>query len=316
MDKKTPYDVVTVTPNPAIDWMLTVPAFAVGAVNRVVGERREAGGKGVNVAVALAAFGHRVAATGFLGRDTAAPFEALFARWGIADRFVRLDGATRVDVKLVDPAQGETTDVNLPGLAVTTEAVEALKEKLRGLALPGRWVVLAGSLPPGVAPTLYRDLVLNQKDAGSRVLLDTSGDALRHALEAAPHVVKPNVHELEALAGRALPTREAVVEAARGLLARGVERVVVSMGAEGALFVAGDEALWARPPQAAVLSTAGAGDAMVAGVVAAERAGLALPDVARWATAFARHVLTHGREAPLTAEALEGLAAGVEVERA
>ena len=280
-------EVVAVTPNPALDWTLTIPGFTAGAVDRVTAQRTRAGGKGVNVAARLAAHGHRVAATGFLGRDNAALFEALLADLGIEDRFVRLDGATRVGIKIVDPDGAETTDVNFPGLAPDDTELLALDDTLAALAAAGaRWAVLAGSLPPGVPATFYADATRVLREAGCRVALDTSGDALRHAIDARPQLVKPNVHELEALVGTSLPTRELVLGAARELVRRGVALVVVSMGADGALFVREGEAVLAVPPAVAVGSTVGAGDAMVAGTVSGLLRGLSLGEVARLATAF------------------------------
>jgi 1-phosphofructokinase len=304
-------EVVTVTPNPAIDWTVTVPGFAPGAVNRASADRSRPAGKGVNVAAALAGYGHRAAATGFLGRDNAAAFESFFAGLGIGDAFVRVPGATRVGIKIVDPDRQETTDVNFPGPAVSAEDVDTLLERVDALAADGRWFVLAGSLPPGAAPTLYADLTRRIRAAGGRVVLDTSGDALRHALDAAPHVVKPNVHELEALLGRTLPSTDDVVDAARALLERGVELAAVSMGAEGALFVARDAVVHARPPSVAVGSTVGAGDAMVAGIVAARLAGLDLAETARLATAFSLAALTRAEPGPAPCAEVEAMAGRV-----
>lgn len=307
-------DVVTVTPNPAIDWTVTVPGFRAGVVNRAAAERSQPAGKGVNVAAALAGYGHRAAATGFLGRDNAAAFEAFFARTGVADAFVRVDGATRVGIKLVDPDRGETTDVNFPGAAVTSVDVDALLERVDALAADGRWFVLAGSLPPGADTAFYAVVARRIAARGGRVVLDTSGDALRHAMEAAPHVVKPNVHELEVLVGAALASVDDVAHAARGLLERGVELAAVSMGADGALFVAHDGAVRARPPAIEVGSTVGAGDAMVAGIVAARLAGLDLAGTARLATGFSLAALTRTGAAPAPREAVEAMAARVDVE--
>jgi 1-phosphofructokinase len=310
-----PIQVVTVTPNPAIDWTVTVPGFRAGAVNRASAERSQPAGKGVNVAAALAGFGVRVAATGFLGRDNAAAFEAFFAARRMEDVFVRVDGATRTGIKIVDPERGETTDVNFPGAAVSAADVEELLERVEMLAEGSdRWFVLAGSLPPGADATLYAEMVRSIKDAGCLVVLDTSGDALRHALDAAPHVVKPNVHELEALAGRPLPAAADVVDAARTLLDRGVVLAAVSMGAEGALFVTREEVVRARPPAVEVGSTVGAGDAMVAGIVAARLARLNLAEAARLATAFSVAALTRREPGPPTHEEIEAMAGRVEVE--
>jgi 1-phosphofructokinase len=124
-----------------------------------------------------------------------------------------------------------------------------------------------------------------------RVVVDTSGEALRSALQSAPDIIKPNQHELEVLVGGELPSEAAVIGVARELVAGGVRLVVVSRGAEGACFVTADEVVVARPPAVRVGSTVGAGDAMVAGVVAAQARGASLVDTARHATACSLAVL-------------------------
>lgn len=278
-------EVLTVTLNPAIDRTVTIRDFAAGKVNRVEQYEDSAGGKGVNVAITLADAGNAVAVTGLLGRENATIFTDLFVRKGIADQFVRIAGRTRVGIKIIDPQQGQTTDINFPGPTPDPAALDAVQARLAEATAP--WAVLAGSLPPGVDPAIYRDMVSTLKAGGRRVVLDTSGAPLQAAIEAAPHIIKPNFHELETLVGTALPDRAAVIQAARVLLARGVELVVVSMGGDGALFLAAEQALIARPPAVEVRSTVGAGDAMVAGIVAAQLRGLNLAEGAQLATAFA-----------------------------
>lgn len=281
---QTDTEVVTVTLNPAIDQTLTIPDFAAGQVNRVAQAVAHPGGKGVNVAACLADNGRSVAVTGFLGQDNAGLFEALFAQKRMRDCFVRVPGSTRTGIKITDPAQQQTTDINFPGLTPNPGDREALLMQLA--TLPTAWAVLSGSIPPGLDAAIYHDLIALLKQQGRRVVLDTSGDALRHALDAAPAIVKPNRQELEQLVGRALDTTAAIVAAARTLIERGVELVVVSLGSDGALFISRDEVVTARPPQITVASTVGAGDAMVAGIVAAQLDGLSLAECARLATAF------------------------------
>jgi len=288
--EKPLFDAVTVTLNPAIDRTVTVSNFTAGEVNRVEQMRDTPGGKGVNVAVALADFGLTVAATGFLGGENCKSFEALFEQKQIADRFVRIAGRTRIGIKITDPIQGQTTDINFPGLAPVPSEIQILKEQIGLLDAP--WFVLSGSLPPGVDPTIYRDLVKALKEAGRKVLLDTSGEPLRFAIEAAPSIIKPNLCEFEALLGRHLAGDGEVIEAARGLLCRGIDMIVVSMGKRGACFVTPGAAVIARAPEAEVVSTVGAGDAMVAGIIYARLRGLSLSECARLGTAFALDALT------------------------
>jgi 1-phosphofructokinase len=278
------FQVVTITLNAAIDRTVSISNFTAGAVNRVESVRSNPGGKGVNVASALADYGHDVAVTGFLGRANAGAFEELFSQKKIADHFVRIAGQTRIGIKITDPVKNETTDINFPGPQPSEAEVSMLLSQIA--ALEAEWFVVAGSLPPGVEPGIYRDIIARLRRRGAKVLLDTSGDPFPLALEAKPSAIKPNIHEFEAYIGRSLPNEKEVIAAARELIGRGIELVVVSMGKEGACFVTPDEAVIAHPPDIEVKSTVGAGDAMVAGILSGQLQQLSLGECARLATAF------------------------------
>jgi len=307
--------VVAVSLNPALDQTVMLDRLTPGAVQRAQWARVDAGGKAVNVAACLGDWDVEVAVAGVLGADNAAPFEHLFAAKGIEDRCVRLPGATRTNIKLVDEARSETTDINLPGLAVDDDALRVVRRNLRALCRPGSWAVLSGSLPAGLRNEVYAELLAELAEQGVRSVLDTSGAPLAAALDAPaahlPYAVKPNWHELEAWAGRALRDTADVLEAARGLRQRGIALVVVSLGAEGALFVQGDAVLHARPPAVHQSSTVGAGDAMVAGLTAAQLAGADLEATARLATAFATAKLGRAGASLPSREHVLSLAAAV-----
>lgn len=306
--------VTTICVNPAIDMTIEVCKLTFGEVNRASRVRTNPGGKGVNVAALLADAGLEVTVTGFLGLGNAAIFDELFARKGIHGAFVGLPGDTRTSVKLVEPESGTTTDINAPGLSPGPDELRALKETVAALAKDSAWVVLAGSLPPGVSADLYAELTELARARGAKVALDASGPGLAAGLAAKPTLAKPNREELEVHLGRALDSPEALLDGARELKGRGVSEVVVSLGEEGALFV-GRETLWARPPEVEVASTVGAGDAMVSGLVAASCAGLGAEAAARKATAFAAHVVSIvGNHLPAPA-ALAALEARVRVDR-
>lgn len=283
--------VLTVTLNPALDQTVQLEALHPGAVHRARAARLDAAGKGVNVASCLADWGLACAVTGVLGSANAAAFETLFAAKQIEDRFLRRPGETRTNIKLVDASASQTTDINLPGLRLSAEALAAVREIVRAHCGPDRLAVLAGSLPDGLADEAYVELLEDIAQRGGRALLDTSGAPLAAALEAPraalPYAVKPNRHELEAWASRALPSAGELIEAARELQGRGIALVVISQGEDGALFLRDGRALLARPPAVVVNSTVGAGDAMVAGLVAALLGDADLESTARLATGFA-----------------------------
>jgi 1-phosphofructokinase len=279
--------IVTLTLNPAIDETVLLERLRPGHVHRASGVAFHPGGKGVNVASCLADWGLPVIATGILGRGNAGTFEALFTRKHITDAFLRVAGETRTNIKLSH--DGETTDINLPGLRISPEESARIFEQTLALADENTLVVLGGSLPEGIAETIYAGLTLALRERGARTLLDTSGVPLTRALQAAqlPYCIKPNRTELEFYAGGTLNTDESLIEVARQLIGRGVNLVVVSLGAEGALFVTASEVLRAALPALRVTSTVGAGDAMVAGIVAALCENAGLEATARLATAFA-----------------------------
>jgi len=277
-------DAVTLTLNPALDRTLQIPGFLAGAVNRVERERSAPGGKGINVAACLADYGLSVAVSGFLGRDNVAPFASLFAEKNIHDHCLRIAGSTRTGIKITDPESRQTTDINFPGLAPTRDELKVLLDELA--RLQARFFVLAGSVPYGVPDGVYATLIASLRERGQRVVCDTSGVPLARAIEAMPHAIKPNLHELETLFGEQLHDERAVIRKAQALCDAGIELVVVSMGKAGACFVRGGAVAVATPPEMEVESTVGAGDAMVAGLLAAELAGLPLAESARLATAF------------------------------
>jgi len=278
--------IVTLSLNPAIDQTARVASFTAGRVNRVEWEQADAGGKGVNVASFLADAGLSVAVTGLLGSGNEEPFVELFARKRIVDRFMRLPGRTRVNVKIVDPVLDQVTDINFPGLEPRAEDLVALTEVIDGLCADTDWFVLSGSVPAGVPSDIYADLVRRLEDRGKKVLLDASGEPFAAAVSTGPDIIKPNIDELGELVGRSLSGQAEIIAAARTLIAGGVGLVAVSMGADGALFVERDEVVLAIPPAIEVESTVGAGDAMVAGILTGTLRGLDLAGRARLATGF------------------------------
>lgn len=285
-------NIATVTLNPAVDLTIRADHFQPGTVNLGQTSQMDAGGKGVNVASFLADYNEQTAVTGFLGQENADIFEQLFSAKGIADHFIRIPGRTRTGIKIVDEAAQETTDINLPGLMPTPEQLQQLLQRIDMLAHSYDWFVLAGKVPPGVPTDIYATIITHLKEVGRSVALDTSGTALRESVQAGPTIVKPNISELQQLFGRRFSSEGSLEKAAHTLLTNGTQIVVISMGKQGALFVTEHETLIAQPPEVAVKSSVGAGDAMVAGLVAGKIQGLNLADCARLATAFAAGTIT------------------------
>lgn len=289
----TPVKIATVTLNPAIDQAVRVNNFRPNRVNRGQEIRFDASGKGVNVASFLADYGYNIAVTGYLGQGNSGIFEQLFASKSMDDWFVRIPGETRINVKVVDEVNQQTTDINMPGQAPPQEAMDKLLETIEQLAISCDWFILSGSLPPHVPSTIYATIITRLKRRKKHIVLDTSGEALRKGIQAGPTIVKPNIEELRSLTGDALTSEAEIQQATHQLLNEDIELVVVSMGKQGAMLVEQAKTLIAVPPSVTVKKTFGAGDAMVAGLVAARIQGLNLADCGRLATAFSVGAIVH-----------------------
>jgi len=262
--------VVTITLNPALDLTGSLDALNVGSISLANEGSLHAAGKGVNVAKVLSDLGAQVTVTGFLGRDNDGLFNQLFAEMGATDEFIRVDGATRINVKLVEKS-GEVSDINFPGVTVSEQAIEAFEERLFMLAETHEFFVLAGSLPQGISPELRASWIEKLHQLGKKVIFDSSRAALAAGLKAHPWLIKPNDEELSEFVGRELNTPEQCQQAAQGLASNGIENIVVSLGSKGVMWLhqnEQNEPTWryAQPPKMQVVSTVGAGDTLVAGL--------------------------------------------------
>lgn len=283
--------ILTLTLNPALDLTVQLACLEPGQVNRSEAMHSHAAGKGVNVAQVLGDLGHQLTVSGFLGADNPQAFEALFARRGFVDAFIRVPGETRSNIKLAEQ-DGRITDLNGPGPVVDEAAQQALFERLERIAPGHDAVVVAGSLPRGVSPQWLHALLVRLKALGLKVALDTSGEALRAGLAAGPWLVKPNTEELAEALGEPLLSLATQAEAARRLHAQGVEHVVISHGAEGVNWFSAAPALQALPPKVSVASTVGAGDSLLAGMLHGLLSAHAFDRTLRTATAIAAMAVT------------------------
>jgi len=276
--------ILTLTLNPALDLTIRLARLEAGEVNRSETMLTHAAGKGVNVAQVLADLGHQVSVGGFLGEDNPQAFDALIARRGFADAFIRVPGETRSNIKIAEQ-DGRVTDINAPGPHVSEQAQHALLEKLAQMAPGFDAVVVAGSLPRGVSSQWFQGLLETLKNLGLKVALDTSGAALRAGLQAGPWLVKPNTEELADALGNA-------PDAISQLHQLGVEHVVVSDGAAGVNWYRPGAALHATPPEVTVASTVGAGDSLLAGMLHGLLSGDTPEQTLRRATAIAAMAVT------------------------
>jgi 1-phosphofructokinase len=276
--------IVTVTPNPSIDRTIQIDRLERGKMIRARAATSEAAGKGLNVSLALATEGVDTSAVLPLAAESATVYLRLLAD-AVPITAVPVRGATRVNVSLVEP-DGTVTKVNEPGPQLEADDVDAILAAASAAAGPG-WIVGCGSLPPGAPVDFYARLV-GLGSSARRIAVDTSGEALRAAVCAGAALVKPNAAELEELVGRPLSTIGDVIKAAREVVERGCHAVLVSLGPDGALLVDAQAASHAEASVADVVNTVGAGDALLAGFLAAGGAPDALGTAVAWSVAAIR----------------------------
>lgn len=265
--------ILTVTANPSLDRTYITGPVALGEVNRALRDTVEASGKGVNVSRALHAAGIATVAVLTAGGSEGEQLRALLDRDGLPHVPVAVHGSTRTNITIAEP--GRTTKVNSAGQSPTAADYDTLVAVVATQARHASWVVLSGSVPLGAERDLLPRLVAAAREAGARTVVDTSGDALVAAADAAPDLLAPNADELAALTGRPLPgwgpelIREALA-AATGVTRRTGSALLVSLGVDGALWVSGDgrHALHAVAPPITPVNTVGAGDALLAGWLA------------------------------------------------
>ncbi|MEV0628814.1 1-phosphofructokinase [Nonomuraea wenchangensis] len=264
--------ILTLTLNPSLDRTIEVAALRRGEVIRAAAARLDPGGKGVNVSRALLANGVAARAVVPFGGDEGRQLVGLLAAEGLDMVTVPVTGRTRSNVTLAEP-DGTVTKVNEPGTALSPAELDTIAEAVLAAAHTGGqgadWVVASGSLPPEVPADVYARLCRRFAEAGIEVAVDTSGPALSYALGAGPALVKPNLEELGQATGRPIACLGDVVEAARALRAAGARAVLASLGADGAVLVEDGGVWYGRAPAIEPRSSVGAGDAMLAGFLAA-----------------------------------------------
>lgn len=259
--------VATLTVNPAVDLACTIDRLVPDRKLRCSAAERHPGGGGLNVARVLHRFDVPVLALWACGGPIGALLADLLDAEGLPHEPIPLPEPTRENVIVTETATNDQYRLGIPGPTFTEADTERCRAAVRNLPHAPTWLVLSGSLAPGMPPDFYRALA-EEAPAGTRVAVDTSGPALREALEAPIHLAKPDRRELEELAGHTLPDEAAVARAALDVTATGSPGMLaVSLGPDGALLVHEGEVFRARAPRVPVASRVGAGDSMVAGLL-------------------------------------------------
>jgi len=259
--------ITTITMNPALDKTIKVEEVAFGEVNRVGTFREDLGGKGINVGRILSGFGMPTMNLTFLGEDNQHEVIEYIKKDAMALDYVTVPGHTRTNIKIVETKKNRTTDMNEEGIAIQQAHYKIFMQKLEKTAEQSDFIVMGGSLAGGMPTKTYGNITRMYKKI-AKVVIDADDEILMEGLKGEPYLIKPNIHELGKALNRELETDEEVLLAAREIINRyQVTYVLVSMGAKGSLLVSKEEAYRAGTVPIKIVSTVGAGDAMLAGFI-------------------------------------------------
>jgi 1-phosphofructokinase/tagatose 6-phosphate kinase len=313
--------IVTVTLNAAMDRTLSVPNLQLGHRHRASAGVASAGGKGINVARALKRLGVPVVCTGLAGGRNGTQIVEDLTEEGILNDFVRIHGESRTSFAVLDPISEAYTEINEWGPEVSEDELAILREKLDYLTQGADLVVLAGSLPRGVDPGFYSELI---RDLGRRqvsVVLDTDGEPLRLGVGAEPELVSPNAHEAEALVGHEFGDASDMASGLDEIAELGPKNVLLTADDGCFALILEDRAevrLRAIAPRLEPVSTVGAGDVLLAGFLAARVGGRSVEEALRQAVAAGSASVLEagaGRFDPREANRLAALVSVEELDR-
>lgn len=306
-------NVATITLNTAYDLVGRLKRIELGEVNTVETLGLFPAGKGINVAKVLNDLGVNVAVGGFLGEENQGDFKLMFEQLGLDDWFQRVAGRTRINVKITE-TEADVTDLNFLGYQISDADWQRFVTESITYCQQFDIVAVCGSLPRGVSPEQFTLWLQQLGNAKVKVVLDSSNAALTAGLKAKPWLVKPNHRELEAWVGHHLNGIDEIVAAAKKLKNEGIANVIVSMGAEGALWLSEQAIVQAQPPKCEnVVSTVGAGDSMVAGLIYGLINGLSQQDTLAFASAVSAFAVSQSNVGVSDVKLLDPILAKVNI---
>jgi 6-phosphofructokinase 2 len=287
--------IVTVTLNPALDKSSSIDHVVADRKLRCHAPSFDPGGGGINVARAIHELGGQSTAYWMCGGPMGQLLKELLDDEGIDHRPIPIEDFTRENLVIHEESTGQQFRFGFPGATLTDAEVRRCIDQLEQIDPSPDYLVLSGSLPPGVSEDLYARIA-EAMSGSSKVILDTSGTPLRRGLEQALHLIKPNINELGQLAGREIKDDQAIHDVARSIIEAGkAEVILTSIGRGGAFLTTASEHVHVRAPTVEIRSRIGAGDSTLAGLVLALSRGKKIADAARFGVAAgAAAVMTEG----------------------
>lgn len=268
--------IFTLTLNPSLDYFLAIKDFKLAQTNRTEDEFLLPAGKGINVSLMLQKLGFQSQMLGFLAGFSGIEIQRRLQELNAMEDFVFLqEGQTRINIKICSKQESE---INARGPFIPEEKIQELHEKLQDVQKED-FLVLSGSLPQGLCSDFYAKLM--QESKSEKIILDCTGEAMQKALAFKPFLIKPNKAEIEEIFGLCDASIKDLKQCAMTLQKKGARNVLVSMGKEGAFLLREDQSLhFCKAPKGELLNSVGAGDSMVAGIIAGLEMGF------EWKKAF------------------------------
>ena len=277
--------ILTVTLNAAIDKRYVVNDFKIDEVNRTSQCEYAPGGKGLNVSRAATIMGVKNMATGYVGGHAGDFIAEEIEKQGVTTDFVKVAGESRSCINIFDAVNKTQTEFLEPGVTITEDDEKRFLENYDGLLKKADVIAVSGSVPKGVGTDFYPILVKKAHDAGKKIIVDTSGSLLTEVVKAKPNMIKPNTDEIKMITGKDINSSADLIEAGKELVGSGIEQVVISLGADGALLFRKEGVFKAVVPKIDAVNTVGCGDCMTAGFAIAFEKGLSPEESLRLASA-------------------------------
>ncbi len=256
--------IYTITLNPSLDRVIWVDEIKTDDSIRIIQEKHYAGGKGIDVSRVIKTLGGDTTATGFLGSFTGLHLEGLLINEGVTCDFIRIAEETRSNVIVFNNKSEEHIAFNSKGPEVTPYDIACLFNKINNLNIIPSTVILGGSLPKGVNPNVYAQIIHTFKQKKIKVALDADNEAFKLGIKEIPFLIKPNSHEFARLIGYMPQNESEFIKAGQELIKRGIEIIIISRGAQGLIIFNDSEAFIIKPPKVEVKSTIGSGDSTLA----------------------------------------------------
>lgn len=278
--------IVTITLNPAYDLIGNCQNFQKNSLNLINNKGLYPAGKGINVAKVLRKLEVPVEVSGLLGSENSLNFEKLFKEINVNNHFYSVKGSNRINVKITEE-DGDLTEFNFSGFTISSDNWKNFIEYFNSTFKEPMIICISGSLPQGLELNNFIQWVESLTQKNHEIILDSSSGALREGVNKKPFLIKPNLFELEQLLDKKLNTLEEVQFESYKLIQKGISHIVISLGKEGAMWVSEKESFYATPPKVTVVSSVGAGDCMLAGIISSLYQGKSIKESLKSATALA-----------------------------